>query len=134
MPFTIDLNLIHDIDNNITRQQWNELMEAVDNHITSANHPDDVLYRNSETHNNGSQRFFCYDNYDRYYNPGLDLSIDKDADIGTLTVYNGTEQARAPITFEQGMQIAQNFLNGEGSMMAEEIVCNWVMDGNPSIF
>ena len=35
---------------------------------------------------------------------------------------------RAPITFKQGLQIALNFFNAEGSMMAEDIVCEYVMD------
>ena len=42
--------------------------------------------------------------------------------------------ARAPITFEEGMQIAQNFFNEYGGQMAEEIVCEWVMNGNKSVF
>jgi len=134
MTFQINHNLLHNVNNNITLQQWNELMEAVDTHISSANHPNDVLYRNSETNSKGRQRFFCYDNYDRVDSPGFDLSIEQNAVTGTLTVYNGSEQARAPITFEQGLQIARNFLNDEGSQMAEEIVCEWVMDDNPSIF
>ena len=54
--------------------------------------------------------------------------------MGKLTVYNGSEQARAPIDFEEGMQIAQNFFNVYGSDMAEEIVCDWVMSGNTSTF
>jgi hypothetical protein len=122
------------MNNQITIEQWNELMEAVDNHTISANQPSDVLYRNSVTNSSGKQRFFCYDNYDRIDSPGLDLNIEKDSRTGTLTVYNGSEQARAPITFEQGLQIASNFFNEYGGQMAEEIVCEWVMDGNKSVF
>ena len=44
-----------------------------------------------------------------------------------------TEQAHAPIDFETGLHIANNFFNVEGSMIAEEIVCDYVMDGNPKI-
>jgi len=122
------------MNNQISVSQWNELMNTVVAHVTSANHPNDVLYRGSDTTKQGVIRHFCYDNYDRIDSPGLDLSIKEDSDIGILTVYNASERARAPITFEQGMMIAKNFLNDEGSMMAEEIVCDWVMDGNQSVF
>ena len=122
------------MNNQINLEQWNELMNAIDTHVSSANHPNDVLYRGSDVTSQGVTRHFCYDNYDRIDSPGLDLRIEEDSDIGTLTVYNASERARAPITFEQGMTIARNFLNDEGSMMAEEIVCDWVMDGNKSIF
>ena len=66
--------------------------------------------------------------------PGFDLVISNDAEQGKLTVYNASEQARAPITFEQGKKIAQNFFNEYGGQMAEEIVCEWVMNGNKSVF
>ena len=122
------------MNNLISISQWNELMNAIDTHVSSANQPDDVLYRGSDITKQGAIRHFCYDNYDRIDSPGLDLSIKEDSDIGILTVYNASERARAPITFEQGMTIARNFLNDEGSMMAEEIVCDWVMDGNQSVF
>jgi len=115
------------MNNLISISQWNELMNTVDTHISSANQPDDVLYRGSNTTKQGVIHHFCYDNYDRIDSPGFDLNINKDADIGTLTVYNASERASAPITFEQGMTIARNFLTDEGSMMA-------VMDGNASIF
>jgi len=121
------------MNNKISLQQWNELMQAVDSHTSSASQPDDVLYRGSYK-STDSERFYCYDNYDRCYMPGLDLRINNNEQLGTLTVYNSSEQARAPITFEQGMQIARNFFNDEGSQMSEEIVCEWVMDGYPSIF
>lgn len=133
MPFTIDLNLIHDIDNNITQTQWDQILDAVITHTLNSNLPKDTLYLNKQqTHK--SIRQSIYDDYDRPEIPGLDFVISNDDESGRLTVYNSTEDARAPITFEQGIQIAQNFFNEYGNQMAEEIVCEWVMDGNPSIF
>ncbi len=121
-------------NNNITAEQWNQLMEAVDRHIDEAKcWPADVLYRGSKQ-NTYNKRFYCYDNYDRLDHPGLDLRIDNGETSGELTVYNASEMARAPITFEEGMQIAQNFFNEYGGQMAEEIVCEWVMNGNESVF
>ena len=121
-------------NNNISIDQWNQLMGAVDQHINAAkNFPSDILYRgeNQNTHN---KRFYCYDNYDRIDHPGLDLRIDNGEKTGELTVYNASEMARAPITFEEGLQIARNFFNEYGGQMAEEIVCEWVMSGNESTF
>lgn len=121
-------------NNNITAEQWNQLMEAVDRHIDEAKcWPADVLYRGSKQ-NTYNKRFYCYDNYDRGDHPGLDLRIDNGETFGELTVYNASEMARAPITFEEGLQIAQNFFNEYGGQMAEEIVCEWVMNGNESVF
>ncbi len=121
-------------NNNITLDQWNQLMEAVDKHINATKtFPADILYRGSKQ-NTYNKRFYCYDNYDRIDHPGLDLRIDNGESTGELTVYNASEMARAPITFEEGLQIAQNFFNEYGGQMAEEIVCEWAMNGNNSVF
>ena len=133
MSFQIDHNLLHNINNTITQDQWNELIETVKNSPVTQVQADDTLYISSSNFGN-SKRYFCYDNYDRHDVPGLDFVISNDAENGKLTVYNGSEQARAPITFEQGKQIARNLFNEYGDQMAEEIVCEWVMDGNPSTF
>ena len=121
------------MNNQITRTQWNELIETVINSPSVQNQPSSPLYIDSRCFGN-SKRYFCYDNYDRHYIPGFDFVISDDADQGNHTVYNGSEQARAPITFEEGMQIAQNFFNEYGGEMAEEIVCEWGMSGNTSTF
>ena len=121
------------MNNQISLTQWNELIETVTHSPVTQVQADDTLYIGSRSFGN-SKRYYCYDNYDRHEVPGLDFVISNDAELGKLTVYNGSEQARAPITFEQGMQIARNFFNEYGDQMSEEIVCEWVMDGNPSIF
>ena len=121
------------MDNMNTKDQWDQLMKAVDAHVATANYPSDILYRGLKKYPE-RQRFYCYDNYDRISSPGLDLRINKGDTTGKLTVYNDSETARAPITFEEGMMIARNFLNDEGGQMAEEIVCEWIMDGNKSVF
>ena len=125
-------------NNNITVEQWNQLMEAVDQHINevkrySITMPADLLYR-GENQDAYKKRFYCYDDYDREEHPGLDLRIVDGETSGELTVFNASEMARAPITFEEGLQIAQNFFNEYGGQMAEEIVCEWVMNGNSSVF
>ena len=122
------------MNNQISRQQWNELMSLVKTSAATENQIKDAIYSGTNKLNNGKQHHYCYDNLDRYDVPGLDLTIQTDSDVGTLTVYNGSEQARAPISFEQGVLIATNFFNYEGYDMSEQIVCDWVMDGNKSAF
>lgn len=127
------------MNNLINISQWNNIVNAVKQSAQETKQPNDVIYSgqndlNSTIHKPNRKRYFCYDNYDRLDSPGLDLVINKDQEAGKLTVYNASEQAKAPITFEQGMQIAQNFFNSKGSNMAEEIVCDWVMDGNTRSF
>ena len=121
-------------NNNISIDQWNQLMEAVDQHIDAASdHPIYFLYRGSRNFGQ-SKRYYCYDDYDCIDHPGLDLVISNDSKLGKLTVHNASEMARAPITYEEGLQIARNFFNEYGGQMAEEIVCEWAMDGNDSTF
>ena len=122
-----------DKNNLISITQWNELIKAVTTNRIDTVQPNDVLYVGCRNFGN-SKRFFCYDNYDRHEMPGFDLVISNDAEQGKLTVYNASEQARAPITFEQGKKIAQNFFNDIGGDMSEEIVCEWIMSGNASTF
>ena len=121
-------------NNLISIIQWNELIKAVTKNRIDTKQPTDTMYIGKDIIDNNKIRYFCYDNYDRYNVPGLDFIIDNDKSLGKLTVYNGSEQARAPITFEQGKQIAQNFFDDIGTDMSEEIVCNWVMSGNSSMF
>ena len=120
------------MSNNITKDQWQKITDAVKTNALSYNQPADVIYE-SEDRSTNKSRHFIYDNYDRLDMPGLDFVVEDDKDIGNLTVYNDSEMAYAPISFKEGMQIARNFWNEYGSQMAEEIVCEYVMDGNPRI-
>jgi len=120
-------------NNQITPDQWEQIVASAETSRIAYNEPPNALYiKTNKT--NGRTRHFVYDNYDRFYMPGLDYIVEGEQDIGNLYVYNSSEQARAPVTFEQGLQIARNFFNEYGSQMSEEIVCEWVMDGNNSIF
>ena len=115
------------INNTINIEMWNEILQAVNKSKEQTNQKDDVLYA-GEDKRKENKHFYCYDNYDRLSSPGLDFVTNGDSDQGNLYVYNASEMDRAPITFKQGLQIALNFFNAEGSMMAEEIVCEYVMD------
>ena len=120
-------------NNLISITQWNELIRAVTKNRIDTKQPCDVLYIGSRSFGN-SRRFFCYDNYDRRTSPGFDLVISNDAELGKLTVYCGSEQARAPIAFAEGKQIAESFFNYIGCELSEDIVCEWIMSGNASTF
>ena len=121
------------MNNQINLTQWNELIKTVKLSPNTQSQADDTLYIGTNNFGN-SKRYYCYDNYDRHDVPGFDLVIPNNSNHGTLTVYNGSEQARAPISFEQGLNIATQFFTYEGYEMSEEIVCDWVMDGNASSF
>ena len=125
------------MNNLINIKQWNKLINAVSKNRIDTKQPTDAMYVGSEKIDNNKTndtRYFCYDNYDRHDVPGFDLIIKNNSLMGTLTVYNGSEQARAPITFDEGLNIAQNFFNEEGYDMSEEIVCDWVINNNVSAF
>ena len=120
------------MSNIITRDQWQQITDAIKSNVLSYNEPSDVVYESEESRSNKTRHFIC-DNYDRGYVPRLDFVIEDDKDIGKLTVFDCSEMANAPITFKEGMQIARNFWNESGSQMSEEIVCDYVMCGNPRI-
>ena len=120
---------------NVSIEQWNILLTAVK--VSAAKEKQPSYFIDSGIDNYFSKevkRFFCYDNCDRWDVPGLDfLQVSENA--GVLTVWNGSEQARAPITFEQGLEIAQNFFNSEGYQLSENIVCDYIMEeGAKSVF
>ena len=121
------------MSNKITEVQWNKIVSAVKLHAKKSHQHDDVIY-SGKTQRPPKSRFYIYDNYYRFHDaPGLDFVIKEGSEHGYLTVYSCSEQAYAPIDFETGLHIASNFFNYEGSMIAEEIVCKYVMDENPKI-
>jgi hypothetical protein len=122
------------MSNIISKNQWKQITDAVKENALSYNQPSDVICEYSQVSSFFSKsRYSIYDKYDRHESPGLDFVVEKGKDNGSLTVYNCEERAYAPVTFKEGMQIARNFWNEYGSQMAEEIVCEYVMDDNPRI-
>ena len=113
------------MNNQITTEQWNELVELVQRNAESEGQPAETVYL-CTTHRFPDIRHSCYDNYDRVDSPGLDFVTTKDSNTGRLSVYNGSEQAKAPITLDEGKRIAANFFNITGSQLAEEIVVEYV--------
>ena len=121
------------MNNRINLTQWKNIIDTVTNSANSQTQVNDTLYIGSRRFGN-SKRYFCYDNYDQHIMPGLDFVISDTDELGNLTVFNASEQASAPISLEQGKQIARNFFNEQGQQMSKEIVQAWVMNGNASSF
>ena len=122
----------NEINNIINQQQWTTILNAFNYHCTSNEVPTDMPHIGEKVSGQGSvpkRSQFIYDNYDSFSSPGLLLVSLPDADEGKLFVYNSSEQAHAPITFDQGLKIANNFFNYTGYMMSEKIVCDYLMSG-----
>ena len=117
-------------NNLINMQQWNTILAAFYHHCEADGVGEDEIYVKSVEFFKGSLhkcRYFIHDNYDRLSSPGLRFITDVGDESGRLYVYNPSEQACAPITFEEGVEIAENFFTYEGYMMSERIVCNYMM-------
>ena len=119
-------------DKQITAAQWNSILETFNTYCKEKNIKEDEAYIGDKLTTNTSgdrskRRQYIYDNYDRYTSPGLEFILVNDMEHGTLFVYNGSEQAHAPITFQQGLEIADNFFSYRGTELSEQIVCDYQM-------
>ena len=127
---------MNNIDNQITPIQWELILNAFHDHCKDNNVKEDEPHIGDEftgphvcqhtdgltkTSGRNKRRQFIYDNYDRYTSPGLEF-IQIDKVTGSLFVYCGSEQSHAPITFQQGMEIAQNFFSHKATKLSESIV------------
>ena len=120
------------VNNSITPDQWESILEAFHTHCKDKNiEKDEILINNDFTSNyhgnHTKRRQSIHDGYGRFTSPGLEFLLMDKMSTGALFVYNQSEQAHAPITFEEGMQIAQNFFTYKATELSEHIVCNHVM-------
>tara|TARA_B100001059_G_C17484263_1_gene403173 strand:+ start:107 stop:463 length:357 start_codon:yes stop_codon:yes gene_type:complete len=118
------------MNNFITQNQWDQIIEAFRVHCDKEKLPKDVAYIGEEKTIRGEykkHRQFIYDNYDRHTSPGLDFFIPNGWESGKLYVYSGSEQVRAPISFEQGLEIAKCFFSYKGTVLSENIVYDWMV-------
>jgi hypothetical protein len=130
-------------DNNITPLQWELILNAFHDHCKEHGAEEDEPHIGDEftgphvcqrtdklTNTSGfsKRRQFIYDNYDRHTSPGLEFILIDQLSTGSLFVYSGSEQALAPITFDEGIKIAQTFFTHEATELSEHIVCNHVMN------
>ena len=121
------------VNNSITPDQWELILKAFHTHCkekgVKEDEPliiDEVTSNASGDHTKRKQAIF--DNYDRFSSPGLTFLLMDQMSTGALFVYSSSEQAHAPITFDEGIKIAQTFFTYEATELSEHIVCNHVMN------
>ena len=119
------------VNNNITPLQWELILNAFHDHCKENGTKEDepLIQDRFKTDSLGftKRTQSIFDNYDRYTSPGLTFYLIDDMSTGNLYVYSGSEQAHAPITFDEGIKIAQTFFTYEATELSEHIVCNHVM-------
>ena len=121
------------VNNSITPLQWELILDAFRTHCKEHGVKEDEPLIIDEFTSNASgdhtkRKQAIFDNYDRFSSPGLTFLLMDQMSTGALFVYSSSEQAHAPITFEEGIQIAQNFFTCEATELSEHIVCNHVMN------
>ena len=121
------------VNNSITPLQWELILDAFHTHCKEHGAKEDEPLIIDEFTSNASgdhtkRKQAIFDNYDRFSSPGLTFLLMDQMSTGALFVYSSSEQAHAPITFEEGMQIAQSFFTYEATELSEHIVCNHVMN------
>ena len=118
-------------NNNITPLQWELILDAFNTHCKEKGVKEDEPLIRDETTTNSSgftqRNQSIFDNYDRFSSPGLYFKVINNMSSGNLYVYSGSEQAYAPITFDEGIEIAQSFFTYTATELSEHIVCNYVM-------
>lgn len=112
-------------NNLITKEQWEEISDAAEHHLNQCGECPNALYY-GKTYRGPQTRYSLYDNYDRDSSPGLDFVITLGQELGRLTVYNSSEMSYAPITYDQGLQIARNFFNENGTRISIGIICDHI--------
>ena len=121
------------VDNQITPLQWELILDAFNTHCTEHGVKEDAPLIKDEFSSNAagdftSRKQSIYDNYDRHTSPGLSFILINNMSKGSLFVYSSSEQEHAPISFDEGMEIAQNFFSYKATELSEHIVCNHVMN------
>ena len=120
------------VDNQITQEQWESILEAFHTHCKEKGVKEDEPLIIDELTSNASgdhtkRKQAIFDNYDRHTSPGLTFLLMDQMSTGDLFVYSSSEQAHAPITLDEGMEIAKQFFSEEASELSDHIVCNYVM-------
>ena len=120
------------VNNSITPLQWELILDAFHTHCKENGIKEDEPLIQDEFTSNASgdhtkRKQSIFDNYDRHTSPGLTFLLMDQMSTGALFVYSSSEQAHAPITLDEGMEIAKQFFSEEASELSDHIVCNYVM-------
>ena len=121
------------VNNSITPLQWELILDAFHTHCKENGVKEDEPLIKDEFTSNASgdhtkRKQSIFDNYDRHTSPGLTFLLMDQMSTGALFVYSSSEQENAPITFDEGMEIARNFFSYKATELSEHIVCNHVMN------
>ena len=121
------------VNNSITPAQWELILDAFHTHCKEKGVKEDEPLIIDELTSNASgdhtkRKQAIFDNYDRHTSPGLTFLLMDQMSTGALFVYSSSEQAHAPITLDEGMEIAKQFFSEEASELSDHIVCNHVMN------
>ena len=118
-------------NNNITPLQWELILDAFNTQCKEKGVKEDEPLIRDETTTNSSgftqRNQSIFDNYDRFSSPGLYFKVINNMSSRNLYVYSSSEQASAPITFDEGIEIPQPFFTYTATELSEHIVCNYVM-------
>jgi|11BtaG_2_1085332.scaffolds.fasta_scaffold05814_2 hypothetical protein len=118
-------------NNIISKEEWEVILTEFKLHCAAKeiNEKEEVYYIDEEVKVGSSKRrrFGIYDNFDRHSSPALEFIIPGGWDKGKLYVYNSSEQAHAPINYENGLEIAKSFFDYAATKLSESIVCDYLM-------
>ncbi len=115
----------------ITQDQWQSVVDAAQKHVLDLGIPEERLYINFREkfrggiESNGYRSSIC-DNYDDFWSPAIHFDYDKNINNGKIRVYNNSEQASAPVSLTQALNIASNMFTEDGNLIAETIVVDYV--------
>lgn len=123
----------------ITQDQWQSVVDAAQKHVHDQNLPDERLYINFREKFFGSMEAVGYresilDNYDEFSVPSLHFDYNMLTKTGKISVYDNSEQASAPISLEQALDIASKMYSKDGNITAQDIVYHYVDQKTASLY
>jgi len=123
----------------ITPVQWQSVIDAAEKHVRDQNLPDERFYVNfREKSFSGFEadgyRESILDNYDEFSVPSLHFDYDMITESGQIRVYDNSEQASAPVSLEQALDIASKMFTEDGSKVAQDIVYHYVDQQSASLY
>jgi len=123
----------------ITPAQWQSVIDAAEKHVHDQNLPDERFYVNFRERYYGGLEADGYresilDNYDEFSVPSIHFDYDMTTESGQIRVYDNSEQASAPISLEQALDIASKMFTEDGSKAAQDIVYRYVDQQSASLY
>ena len=123
----------------ITPAQWQTVIDAAEQHVYDLNLPDERLYVNFRERSYSGMECDAYresivDNYDEFTVPTLHFDYNMITETGQIRVYDNSEQASAPVSLKQALNIASKMFTPEGNKVAQDIVYHYVDQQTASLY